>query len=92
MVLRRNLFFVDLLQMMKFAWENYVKYAFGSNELQPLSRSGFHGTALLGSGKLGVTIVDSIDTLHLMGLQDEVVRATNWITNQYDIRNTVRNV
>lgn len=32
-----------LLQMMKFAWDNYKHYAWGKNELRPLTRNGHIG-------------------------------------------------
>lgn len=32
-----------LLQMMKFAWDNYKLYALGKNELRPLTRNGHIG-------------------------------------------------
>lgn len=54
--------------MTKFAWENYRKYAWGSNELKPLSQSE-HSSSVFGSGKLGATIVDALDTLYIMGLK-----------------------
>lgn len=31
------------LQMMKFAWDNYKRYAWGKNELRPLTRNGHIG-------------------------------------------------
>ncbi|XP_055334763.1 mannosyl-oligosaccharide 1,2-alpha-mannosidase IA-like [Paramacrobiotus metropolitanus] len=74
-------------QMMKFAWDNYVKYAWGDNELRPVSRTGFAGSAPFGDGKLGLTIIDSLDTLFLMGLTNEFDAATEWVTRQFKIRN-----
>lgn len=32
-----------MLQMMKFAWDNYKLYAWGKNELRPLTRNGHLG-------------------------------------------------
>lgn len=32
-----------ILQMMKFAWDNYKRYAWGKNELRPLTRNGHIG-------------------------------------------------
>ena len=39
-------------EMMKFAWDNYVKYAWGENELRPISRRG-HSAGIFGRTKLG---------------------------------------
>jgi mannosyl-oligosaccharide alpha-1,2-mannosidase len=34
---------VFVFQMMKFAWDNYKRYAWGKNELRPLTRNGHVG-------------------------------------------------
>lgn len=31
------------LQMMRFAWQSYKRYAMGKNELRPLTRDGYEG-------------------------------------------------
>ena len=58
--------------MMKHAWSGYVKYAWGANELKPISAKG-HSASIFGSRHLGATIVDGLDTLYLMGLLKEYV-------------------
>ena len=45
------------------AWSAYKKYAWGHDELKPLTKR-YH--EWLG---IGLTIVDSIDTMYIMGLQ-----------------------
>lgn len=52
------------------AWDGYDKYAFGFDELLPLSNRSI--TNLNG---WGVTIVDSLSTMKLMGLDDVYDRA-----------------
>ncbi|GCB74800.1 mannosyl-oligosaccharide 1,2-alpha-mannosidase IA-like [Scyliorhinus torazame] len=69
-------------EMMKFAWDNYRQYAWGTNELKPLSKSG-HSSGLFG-GLLGATIVDSLDTLYIMGLQEEFREAREWVESNLD--------
>ncbi|XP_051892273.1 LOW QUALITY PROTEIN: mannosyl-oligosaccharide 1,2-alpha-mannosidase IA-like [Pristis pectinata] len=69
-------------EMMKFAWDNYRRYAWGTNELKPLSKNG-HASGLFG-GLLGATIVDSLDTLFIMGLQEEFREAREWVENNLD--------
>lgn len=39
-------------EMMDFAWSNYVKYAWGENELKPISKKP-HQNSIFGKGKLG---------------------------------------
>src|SRR5579863_2999461 len=49
------------------AWQNYERYAWGHDELRPLSKTprDWYGQSLL------MTPVDALDTLVLMGLKDE---------------------
>ena len=55
---------------MRDAWAAYERLAMGSDELQPQSRRGKNFF-----GGLGATIIDSLDTLWIMGLSDEYARA-----------------
>lgn len=71
-----------IVEMTKFAWDMYVKYAWGANELKPISKRG-HSANIFGNSKMGATIVDSLDTLHLMGLTEEFNKATEWVKNSF---------
>lgn len=55
------------------SWNSYKQFAFGKDELQPPYRSGKDWLGM------GLSIVDSIDTMWLMGLQDEYKVAREWI-------------
>uniref|UniRef100_A0A8B9KTR3 alpha-1,2-Mannosidase n=1 Tax=Astyanax mexicanus TaxID=7994 RepID=A0A8B9KTR3_ASTMX len=68
--------------MMQFAWGNYKRYAWGSNELRPVSKQG-HSSNLFGSLK-GATIVDALDTLYIMEMYDEFEAATEWVEKNLD--------
>ncbi|XP_062407127.1 mannosyl-oligosaccharide 1,2-alpha-mannosidase IA-like isoform X2 [Sardina pilchardus] len=68
--------------MMQFAWENYKRYAWGANELRPISQQG-HSSNLFGSLK-GATIVDALDTLYIMEMDDEFEAAAEWVENNLD--------
>lgn len=72
--------------MMLHGWDNYVQYAWGENELRPISRRG-HSPGIFGSTKLGASIIDAMDTLWIMGLKDEFTRARDWIENNLSIDN-----
>lgn len=48
----------------------------GSDEYHPISH---RGTNLSHSGGIGYTIVDAIDTMLLMGLNEEYSRARDWV-------------
>ncbi|CAI5529163.1 unnamed protein product, partial [Closterium sp. Naga37s-1] len=56
------------------AWKGYRTYAFGLDELMPLSRGGEDGL-----GRLGATIVDGLDTAMIMGIKDIVDDAGQWV-------------
>ena len=59
---------------MQFAWQGYTKYAFGFDELKPQSAVGENGW-----GGQGITLVDALDTLWIMGMKDEFWQARDWV-------------
>lgn len=61
------------------AWNSYVTYAWGMDELQPQSKNGINSF-----GGLGATLVDSLDTLYIMGLKDEFQKARDWVAESLD--------
>jgi len=65
---------VHVQAAMKFAWGGYTKYAFGADEVTPWSHRGKERW-----GNTGCTLVDSLDTLWLMGFKDEFWKARDWI-------------
>ena len=60
------------------AWSGYKQYAWGHDELKPLSKSyrDWYGTSLL------MTPVDALDTMLLMGLKDEAKEDRELIDKQ----------
>ncbi|KAM9852656.1 mannosyl-oligosaccharide 1,2-alpha-mannosidase IA [Aulostomus maculatus] len=70
-------------EMMKFAWDNYKQYAWGKNELRPLTRNGHIGNMF--GGLRGASIIDSLDTLYIMGLLDEYNDAREWVKTSLDL-------
>ncbi|XP_063079143.1 mannosyl-oligosaccharide 1,2-alpha-mannosidase IA-like [Engraulis encrasicolus] len=69
-------------EMMQFAWDNYKRYAWGFNELRPVSKQG-HSSNLFG-GLKGATIVDALDTLYIMEMYDEFEAASEWVVKNLD--------
>ncbi|CAG8636497.1 34744_t:CDS:10 [Gigaspora margarita] len=56
------------------AWNGYTKYAWGRDELEPVTNDGndhFNGW--------GATIVDSLDTMWIMDLKDEFNRSRDFV-------------
>ncbi|XP_020795972.1 mannosyl-oligosaccharide 1,2-alpha-mannosidase IA [Boleophthalmus pectinirostris] len=70
-------------EMMKFAWDNYKRYAWGKNELRPLTRNGHIGNMF--GGLRGASIIDSLDTLYIMGLMEEYNDAKEWVKTSLDL-------
>uniref|UniRef100_A0A8R1DSL1 alpha-1,2-Mannosidase n=1 Tax=Caenorhabditis japonica TaxID=281687 RepID=A0A8R1DSL1_CAEJA len=61
------------------AWMGYKKYAWGHDELKPVSKSYENPF------ELGLTIVDSLDTAVIMGLKTETREAIDWIRDSLDV-------
>ena len=53
---------------------SYKKYAWGHDELRPVT-----GNYKDNWGGMGMTLIDSLDTLYLMGLIDEYNEAKEWV-------------
>ncbi|GMY38398.1 mannosyl-oligosaccharide 1,2-alpha-mannosidase MNS1 [Fagus crenata] len=66
-------------EAMLHAWGSYEKYAWGQDELQPQSKNGVNSF-----GGLGATLIDSLDTLYIMGLEEQFQRAKEWVANSLD--------
>lgn len=61
---------------MQHAWRSYEKFSFGQDELMPQSGKGSTHW-----GGMGTTLVDSLDTLWLMGMKEEFQRARDWVAH-----------
>eukprot|EP00568_Trieres_chinensis_P005159 CAMPEP_0183300398 /NCGR_PEP_ID=MMETSP0160_2-20130417/6841_1 /TAXON_ID=2839 ORGANISM="Odontella Sinensis, Strain Grunow 1884" /NCGR_SAMPLE_ID=MMETSP0160_2 /ASSEMBLY_ACC=CAM_ASM_000250 /LENGTH=744 /DNA_ID=CAMNT_0025462807 /DNA_START=48 /DNA_END=2282 /DNA_ORIENTATION=- len=64
---------------MRHAWAGYKKYAFGMDELLPQTKRSHNNW-----GGMGTTLVDSLDTLWLMGMKDEFYEARDWVRDHLD--------
>jgi len=67
---------------MKFAWDGYRNYAWGRDELKPISKTGQDNW-----GGMGVTLVDSLDTLWIMGMKKEFSEARDWVAKSLTFQN-----
>lgn len=66
-------------EAMLHAWTSYEKYAWGQDELQPQTKNGVNSF-----GGLGATMIDSLDTLYIMGLDEQFQRAREWVATSLD--------
>nr|XP_029711380.1 mannosyl-oligosaccharide alpha-1,2-mannosidase IA-like isoform X1 [Aedes albopictus]XP_029711381.1 mannosyl-oligosaccharide alpha-1,2-mannosidase IA-like isoform X1 [Aedes albopictus] len=73
-------------EMMIHAWDNYKLYAWGKNELKPITKRG-HSGSIFGAFDLGATIVDGLDTLYLMGLHKEFDEGRDWVERKFTLEN-----
>ena len=64
-----------VVEMFKHAWNGYKAYAWGKDELLPVSKTGTTNY------RMGLTIVDSLDTMWLMGLTEEFKKARDWVAD-----------
>jgi len=66
----------------KYSWDAYRRDAWASDEYHPLSQGGSNLTE---EGGIGYTIVDALDTLLIMGFQDEYNEARDWVKEELAI-------
>ncbi len=71
---------------LKHAWDAYVAHAWGHDHLKPMSRSAQNWFGL------GLTIVDSLDTLYMVGLREEFMRARDWVATSLDFSDKDKDV
>ena len=67
--------------MMRHAWMGYETYAWGLDELHPVSCTGKLGVmgGRNGFSGLGASLVDAMSTLHMMGMDQEFDKAKRWV-------------
>ncbi len=62
---------------MRWAWHRYRAVAWGQDEVKPVSGTG--QSFLVSNANVGLSIVEALDTLWLMGLDAELEDAVRWI-------------
>lgn len=73
----------EVREAFKRSWAGYEKYAWGKDIYKPVAKTG----ANMGPKPLGWIIVDSLDTLKIMGLDEQLEKARGWVKNEltYDM-------
>ncbi|XP_071544864.1 endoplasmic reticulum mannosyl-oligosaccharide 1,2-alpha-mannosidase isoform X1 [Panulirus ornatus] len=66
----------SVVAAMKHAWKGYKTYAWGHDHLKPISRTRNDWL------RLGLTLVDALDTLWIMDLKEEFNEAREWVATQ----------
>ena len=73
-----------IVKMMKHAWQGYSSYAWGKNEVRPVSKRVNFKT-VFGFNDAGATIVDAMDTLFIMGLKEDFELGRKWIASNLNV-------
>jgi mannosyl-oligosaccharide alpha-1,2-mannosidase len=72
----------DVRREMRWAWRQYRDHAWGKDQIRPLS--GGSESFPLKNHHLGLTIVEALDTLWVMGLDDEFRDGVEWVKRSLD--------
>src|SRR5690349_8922814 len=72
----------DVRREMLWAWRNYRTHAWGKDQIKPIS--GGSESFPLKSHHLGLTIVEALDTLWVMGLDEEFHDGVEWLKRNLD--------
>ncbi|XP_056141761.1 mannosidase, alpha, class 1B, member 1b [Lampris incognitus] len=65
------------------AWKGYKDFAWGHDELRPISKS--YGEWF----GLGLTLIDALDTMWILGLKDEFDEAKKWVATELSFNKNV---
>lgn len=66
----------------KHAWSAYETYAFGFDDVHPFSRTGSQ------SYHMALTMIDSLDSLILLGLEEELTRSVSWLRHNWNLNSS----
>lgn len=72
----------DVRSEMRWAWEQYRQHAWGKDQIKPIS-GGFESFPLK-DHHVGLTIIEALDTLWVMGLDDEFRDGVEWVKTNAD--------
>ena len=71
-----------VVKAFRHAWKAYTSYAWGKDEVNPVDK-----IASKSKFGMGMTLVDSLDTMWLMGLRDEFSMARKWVADNFNLDN-----
>ena len=61
------------------AWNGYKQFAWGHDQVMPLS--GTYSEFFVSGHPIGLSIIEALDTLYVMGLDEELALGVDWIKN-----------
>jgi mannosyl-oligosaccharide alpha-1,2-mannosidase len=64
------------------AWNGYKRFAWGYDEVAPIS--GKPKDFFVDGHSFGLSIIEAMDTLYVMGLDDELIACVNWLRSHLD--------
>ena len=68
---------LEVREAMDFAWRNYRERAWGKDQIKPVS-GGYESYPMKGS-HLGLSLIEALDTLWVMGLDAEFEEGVQWV-------------
>ncbi|HLL65177.1 MAG TPA: glycoside hydrolase family 47 protein [Micromonosporaceae bacterium] len=80
----------DVRAEFRHAWHAYARLAWGHDEIRPVS--GGTNEFFDPSHPVGLTIVEALDTLYLMGLDEELAAGVRWVDEHLDFRGVRKDV
>jgi mannosyl-oligosaccharide alpha-1,2-mannosidase len=72
----------DVRREMRWAWRQYREHAWGKDQIKPIS-GGFESFPLK-NHHLGLSLIEALDTLWVMGLDDEFRDGVEWVKRNLD--------
>ena len=72
----------DVRSELRHTWRSYRRFAWGHDQLLPVS--GGHSEFFDDAHPVGLSIVEALGTLYLMGLDDELADGVAWIKDNLD--------
>lgn len=77
-----DLLAADVRSEFQWAWRNYVAKAWGKDEINPVS--GTSSSFFIEGHDLGLSLVEALDTLWIMGLDAEFQAGVDWVKTSLD--------
>ncbi|XP_022607948.1 endoplasmic reticulum mannosyl-oligosaccharide 1,2-alpha-mannosidase [Seriola dumerili] len=73
----------EVREAFRHAWKGYKDFAWGHDELRPISKSYSEWFGL------GLTLIDALDTMWILGLKEEFEEAKAWVTAELTFNKNV---